>query len=187
MDLEHIRTQVKQVASELFADFPLEDGSIVVLGCSSSEICGAHIGKGSSAEVGKAVVETLLCMVREKNAFLAVQCCEHLNRALVAERELARRHGFRVVSAVPALHAGGACAMAAYKNAKMPVLLEHIEADAGIDIGDTFIGMHVKHVQIPFRPSIKEIGAAHVTCLKHRPKLIGGERAQYTTLHLNDC
>ena len=186
MELAKIKEEVRLVATELFDDFPIE-GKIVVLGCSSREVCGAHIGKGSSAETGQAVVEALLSLVRERGGFLAVQCCEHLNRALVAERELAVRYGFPVVSAVPALHAGGACAVAAYKSAHDPVLLEHITADAGIDIGDTFIGMHVKHVQIPFRPSIKEIGAAHVSCLKNRPKLIGGERAEYTTAHLKDC
>ena len=186
MDIQQIQNQVAQVAEELFLDFDIT-GGIVVLGCSSSEVCGARIGKGSSAEVGRAVVEALLPLVRRRGAFLAVQCCEHLNRALVAERALAKQHGFPIVTAVPALHAGGACAVAAWQNAEDPVLLEHICADAGIDIGDTFIGMHVKHVQIPFRPSIKEIGAAHVTCLKNRPKLIGGERAQYTEKHLGDC
>lgn len=186
MDLQQVQTQVRQVGAELMDAFDMT-GKILVLGCSSSEIGGAYIGKGSSAETGRAVVEALLALVRERNAFLAVQCCEHLNRALVAERELAEKYGFPVVSAVPALHAGGACAVAAHKNAKAPVLLEHIVADAGIDIGDTAIGMHVRHVQIPFRPSIKEIGAAHVTALINRPKLIGGARAQYTEDHLKDC
>ncbi len=186
MDLQELRRQVGQVATELLDAFDMR-GKILVLGCSSSEICGARIGKGSSAETGRAVVETLLPLLRERGAFLAVQCCEHLNRALVAERALAEQYGFTVVSAVPALHAGGACAVAAYQNAKDPVLLEHIVADAGLDIGDTSVGMHVRHVQIPFRPSIKEIGGAHVTALTHRPKLIGGERAQYTAAHLEDC
>ncbi|MDL2254213.1 TIGR01440 family protein [Ruminococcaceae bacterium OttesenSCG-928-I18] len=178
MDLGKIQADVRQVAHELLDPLDLE-GKIVVLGGSSSEICGKYIGKGSSAETGQAVIEALLPIVQEKKAYLAVQCCEHLNRALVLEREAAEKYGFTIVTVVPAPHAGGAHAVAAYKSAKDPVLVEHIVADAGIDIGDTFIGMHVKHVQIPVRTSIKEIGEAHVTCLKNRPKLIGGPRAQY--------
>ncbi len=183
MDFLQIQEQVRMVATELFDGIDLKN-KVVVLGCSSSEVMGAHIGKGSSAEAGRVIVGELLALIKEREAFLAVQCCEHLNRALVVERALADAHNLAIVSAVPALHAGGACAVAAFQNATSPVLVEHIAADVGIDIGDTFIGMHVRHVQIPFRPSIKEIGSAHVTCLRHRPKLIGGERAEYTTAHL---
>ena len=178
MDLQKITEEVRQVAAELFDTFEME-GKVLVLGCSSSEIRGIHLGNGTSAEVGEAVVGTLLSMVREKNAFLAVQCCEHLNRALVVERELAEKNNLTIVSVVPALYAGGACAVAAYKNAKEPVMAEHIVADAGIDIGDTFIGMHVRHVQIPMHPAVQKVGAARVSCLGNRPKLVGGDRAQY--------
>ncbi len=180
MDFVQIGKQVHTVAAELL-DKQETKGKLVVLGCSSSEVMGAHIGKGSSAEAGRVIVAELLALLREQGAFLAVQCCEHLNRALVVERAVAVQNGFCVVSAVPALHAGGACAVAAYQNMADAVLVEHITADFGLDIGDTFIGMHVRHVQIPFRPSLKEIGGAHVTCLRSRPKLIGGERAEYGT------
>ncbi len=185
MDIAQIQNQLEIICGELF-DGQDMCGQTVVLGCSSSEVMGAHIGKGSSAEAGRAIVEKLLQLLQEKEAFLAVQCCEHLNRALVVERTLAVHNGFPIVSAVPALHAGGSCAVAAYQNASDPVLVEHITANFGLDIGDTFIGMHVRHVQIPFRPSIKEIGHAHVTCLRSRPKLIGGKRAMYTLEHLNN-
>lgn len=178
MDINEIKSQVNTVAEELFEKIEPR-AKIIVLGCSSSEICGKYIGKGSSEEVGMAVVETLLKIVRSKGLYLAVQGCEHINRSLVIERKAAEEFGFDMVNVVPVINAGGACAVAAYKLAEDPVMIEHVIADAGIDIGDTFIGMHIKHVQIPVRPSIKEIGSAHVTCVKSRAKLIGGERAQY--------
>ncbi len=184
MDFTQIQKQLRLVTDELFCKQNLH-GKLVVLGCSSSEVMGVHIGKGSSAEAGRVIVKELLQITQEKGAFLAVQCCEHLNRALVVERAVAESHRLCLVSAVPALHAGGSGAVAAFQNAKDPVLVECIAADFGIDIGDTFIGMHVRHVQIPFRPSIKEIGNAHISCLRSRPKLIGGERAMYGTEHLH--
>ncbi|EAC9500649.1 TIGR01440 family protein, partial [Listeria monocytogenes] len=114
-----------------------------------------------------------------KNIHLAVQGCEHLNRALAVERKTAQLYHLEEVAVVPQLHAGGACSVAAFQLFDEPIEVEHIVAKAGIDIGDTAIGMHVKHVQIPIRPSIKTLGAAHVTALGSRPKYIGGPRAHY--------
>ncbi len=179
MDIQKIKSDVELITRELLNEANLKKGDVFVLGCSSSEICGARIGKGSSAEVGEAVVETILKITRENGLYLAVQGCEHINRSLVIEREAAEKYGFEIVSVVPGLHAGGACTVAAYKMANDPVMVEHVTALAGIDIGDTFIGMHIKHVLIPVRVSVKEIGQAHVTCARTRPKLIGGERATY--------
>lgn len=179
IQLQEIKELVARAANGLLEAAGLEAGDILVLGCSSSEICGGRIGKASNEEVGEAVVSTLLSILRPQGIYLAVQGCEHINRSLVIEKEAAKKYGFETVTVVPALHAGGACAMAAYRMAQSPVMIEHVVAQAGIDIGDTSIGMHVKHVQIPVRLPIKEIGAAHVTYLRSRPKLIGGERAQY--------
>ena len=184
MDINNIDPQtVKEKTGELVRELidiaGLKEGNIMVLGCSTSEICGCHIGKGSSLEVGKAVIDGILPVLRGRGIYLAVQGCEHINRSLVIERKAAEKYGFEIVSVVPALHAGGACAMTAYARAESPVMVEKIIADAGLDIGDTSIGMHVRFVQIPVRLSVKEIGGAHVTALRSRPKLIGGERAKY--------
>lgn len=176
---EEISRLVSKAAEGLLAAANLEKGDILVLGCSSSEICGGRIGKASNEEVGQAVVKTLLDLLNPLGIYLAVQGCEHINRALVIEKAAAKQYGFEAVTVIPALHAGGACAVAAYQMAQDPVVIEHVTAKAGIDIGDTFIGMHVKHVQIPVRLPVKEIGGAHVTYLRSRPKLIGGERAKY--------
>lgn len=156
-----------------------QEGDVFVLGCSSSEIVGGTIGQSSSPEMGVLVIETILGILRPRGIALVVQCCEHLNRALVVERSVARQHGWEEVAVVPALHAGGACAVAAYDRFEQPVMVEHVVADLGIDIGDTAIGMHVRHVQVPVRPPHKEIGEAHVTALRSRPKYIGGPRAIY--------
>lgn len=177
--LEEIRRESKLAIEELLAQSSLREGDIIVLGGSSSEVLGSHIGKNSSQEIGLAVVEEILKVVKENKLYLAVQGCEHINRALVVEREIAEKKGFEIVSVVPALHAGGSMSMAAYKLMEDPVMIEHVVAQAGLDIGDTSIGMHVKFVQVPVRLSIKEIGKAHLTALRSRPKLIGGERAVY--------
>lgn len=154
-------------------------GDLLVLGCSSSEVQGHHIGKASSQEIGEIIVGELLSQLRDRAMNLCVQCCEHLNRALVIERELAKSRGYQIVNVVPQLHAGGSAALAATQYFKDPVMVEHVEAEYGIDIGDTAIGMHVKHVQVPVRPGNKQLGQAHVTALRSRPKYIGGPRAKY--------
>ncbi|EOL44290.1 TIGR01440 family protein [Enterococcus caccae] len=171
--------QLTQGLVEYFKQVNLESGDIFVLGCSSSEINGGMIGKNSSLEIGQQVVQTVHEFVRKKDLYLAVQGCEHINRSLVVEKKIAKQHQLEIVSVVPALHAGGAAAVAAFELFSNPVVVEKIVAQGGIDIGDTSIGMHIQHVQVPVRTSIKEIGAAHTTYLRTRPKLIGGVRAIY--------
>lgn len=176
---KRVKETVQQIVDEVVTAGHLTSGDLFVLGCSTSEVMGGQIGKNSSAEVGEWIVSAVLSIVKPKGIFLAVQGCEHLNRALVVERAIADVHHFEEVAVVPQLHAGGACSVAAFHQFDQPIEVEHICAKAGIDIGDTAIGMHVKHVQVPFRPSIKELGGAHVTALTSRPKYIGGPRAHY--------
>ena len=178
-NLDKIHKQVHKALLEVIDASDIGEDDILVLGGSTSEIVGGAIGKDSSLEVGEAVIDEFLIILNERKINLAVQGCEHINRALVVERELAKARGLEIVSVIPALHAGGSLAVNAYKKFNDPVMVEHIIADAGIDIGDTEIGMHVKFVQVPLRLKEKHIGKARVTALKSRPKLIGGERAIY--------
>lgn len=179
MEKAELQRDLTTIVNDVLEQANLKKGDVFVLGCSTSEVVGGHIGKNSSAEVGSWIIETLKQILDEKGIYLAVQGCEHLNRALVVERELADKKGWEIVSVVPALHAGGACSVAAFEQFAAPVEVERVVAQAGVDIGDTSIGMHVKHVQVPVRPSLKELGSAHVTALRSRPKYIGGPRAQY--------
>lgn len=179
MSLNEIKKQTQQVVEEVLDLSNLQKGQIFVLGLSSSEVVGGHIGKASSLEVGQVVVQTLLDILTPRGIYLAVQGCEHLNRALVVEREVAIQKDLEIVNVLPTLHAGGSGQLAAFKYMKDPVEVECITAQAGVDIGDTAIGMHIKHVQVPIRPSLRQIGRAHVTALASRPKLIGGARAAY--------
>lgn len=179
MEKESIQQQLKTITNDVLDAANLRAGDTFVLGCTTSEIVGGTIGKNSSKEVGQWVIEALKEVLDPKEIYLAVQGCEHINRAVVVERALADRKDWEIVSVKPALHAGGSCSVAAFEQFKDPVEVEHIVAQAGIDIGDTSIGMHVKYVQVPVRPSIKELGGAHVTALRSRPKYIGGPRATY--------
>lgn len=181
MEKATIVNGLTEMVTEVLAEAKLRAGNTFVLGCSTSEILGKHIGKFPSQEIGEWVVETLKGILDEKGVHLAVQGCEHLNRALVVEREVAEKNNWEIVEVLPSLTAGGACSVAAFKYFDQPVEVEAIVAQAGIDIGDTAIGMHVKHVQVPVRPTKKELGAAHVTALRSRPKFIGGPRAAYQT------
>ena len=153
---------------------------LLVVGCSSSEIVGGVIGHESTYEYGEAVAQAVLDATRERNFAPAFQCCEHLNRALVRERAEAERRGYEIVCAVPRKKAGGSLATAAWKRMEDPVLVEQVQADAGLDVGLTLIGMHLKRVAVPVRLKIDRIGCAAVTAARTRPKLIGGERAKYT-------
>lgn len=153
--------------------------SILVIGCSSSEVTGGRIGKNSSEEIGQVIFQTAKKITDEMGVFLACQCCEHLNRALVIENACAEKYGYEPVCVVPWLHGGGSFATAAYHHFSQPVVVEHIKASAGIDIGDTLIGMHLKDVAVPVHFSQQKIGEAHVVAAYSRPKLIGGERAHY--------
>lgn len=177
--LNEIRALVKKTLLELLEEAKLKPGQILVVGCSSSEIALHRIGSYSSAEIGQTVYDALSDELKPRGIYLAAQCCEHLNRALIIEEEAAVKYGLEMVNVVPQLKAGGSFSTAAYQGMEHPVVVEHIQAHAGIDIGDTFIGMHLRPVVVPVRTSVKEIGGAHVTCARTRLKYIGGERARY--------
>lgn len=177
--MENITSQAKMATLELIQKAKLEKGDILVVGCSSSEITGGEIGHSSSLEVAKAVFAGIYPVLKEKGIYLAAQCCEHLNRAIITEKECAEKFGFEIVNVVPQIKAGGSFATTAYKSFEQPVAVEFIKADAGMDIGSTLIGMHLKHVAVPLRLSINKIGQANVTFARTRPKCIGGIRATY--------
>lgn len=177
--LDIIRKQAGQALQELLSRSRVQPGEIVVLGCSSSAVAGAQIGSASSAEVGNAIFETLNPICAEKQVYLAVQCCEHLNRALVIEREAQMKYHLEEVNAVPRLKAGGSAATAAYQGMHSPVLVESVSAVCGMDIGGTLIGMHLKRVAVPVSLSVRQIGEAVLICARTRPKFVGGERAEY--------
>jgi uncharacterized protein (TIGR01440 family) len=179
MDLNELQSKTSLLIQDVIKKTGIKSGQIFVLGLSSSEVNGGVIGKNSSAEIGQVIVKTIWEALNAKSIFLAVQGCEHINRALLVEQSIAEKNQLEIVSVIPQLHAGGSGQVAAYQIFSDPVEVEHISAFAGLDIGDTSIGMHIKHVQIPIRPDIKELGGAHVTALSSRPKLIGGERARY--------
>ncbi|MCF0137464.1 MAG: TIGR01440 family protein [Oscillospiraceae bacterium] len=176
---ELIKKEAAAAITELINGSKLKKGDIIVVGCSSSEILGSRIGKGSSPETGRAVVDAILPVITENGLYLAAQCCEHLNRALVLEREAAERHMYDEVCVRPMPKAGGSFATAAYESMSDPVVVEFVRASAGLDIGNTLIGMHLKHVAVPLRLETKKIGEAHLNAAYTRPKLIGGIRAHY--------
>jgi uncharacterized protein (TIGR01440 family) len=177
MNLNDIKESVFSAASELAEKANLKAGAVVVVGCSTSEVTGGVIGKNGSLEAAEAIFEGLSNALLPKGIFVAAQCCEHLNRAIVVERELGKN--YEIVSAVPKMHAGGSFATTVYKQMKDPVLIEEIKADAGLDIGATLIGMHLKRVAVPLRLDVKKIGEAHLFAAYTRPKYIGGARAEY--------
>jgi uncharacterized protein (TIGR01440 family) len=174
-----IKEQAQTLISELLERIPIKRGDIFVVGCSSSEILGSQIGKGSSFEAARILFEVLAPTLKEKGIYLAAQCCEHLNRALVIEKECAEKYFYEPVSVVPQPKAGGSFATITYESMKNPVVVEHIKAHAGIDIGGTLIGMHLRDVAVPIRTQISQIGSANVICAYTRPKFIGGSRAVY--------
>ncbi len=176
---EEIKQQAANAVTELLAEANLNEGDILVIGCSSSEIVGERIGHGSSVEAAEAVYEAVAPILREKGIYLAAQCCEHLNRALILEAECAKRYGYEPVCVVPQPKAGGSFATAAWKHFESPVAVEHIRAHAGMDIGGTLIGMHLRDVAVPVRLSQKTVGEAILLCARTRPKFIGGSRARY--------
>ena len=180
MDLETIRQEVRAVAEELITTAQMKPGQILVVGCSSSEIHNSKLGTDSSQEIGQAVFEALYACTKEHGLYLAAQCCEHLNRAIIIEREAAEKYGWEEVCVVPRPHAGGSWATTCWKRFKDPIAVEEIRAHAGIDIGGTLIGMHLRRVAVPVRLSLNRIGEANILCARTRPKLIGGERAKYT-------
>ena len=177
--VEEIKKAAETAISELLENTSLRHGDILVVGCSSSEILGNKIGKGSSFEAARIVFDVFYSALKENGIFLAAQCCEHLNRALVIERECAEKYGYDSVAVIPQPKAGGSFATLTYENMSDPVLVEHIRAHAGIDIGLTLIGMHLRDVAVPLRLSINKIGEASIVCAYTRPKFIGGSRAIY--------
>ena len=175
--IENIKNEAATAAKELCEVAKLEKGDIVVIGCSSSEVGGSKIGSDSSPEVAKAVYAGLSSVFDEKGIYIAAQCCEHLNRAIIIEKEAVPFA--EIVNVVPQPKAGGSFATAAYANFKHPVAVEEIKADAGLDIGGTLIGMHLKKVAVPVRLSMDHIGEAILLAARTRPKCIGGIRAHY--------
>ena len=176
---EDITAQAREAVEELLNAAKLQAGDLFVVGCSSSEIVGERIGKGSSMEAAEAAFAGIYPLLKERGIWLVSQCCEHLNRALILEREAARQYGYEPVNAEPWAHAGGSFATVTFARLADPVAVEHVRAAAGMDIGDTFIGMHLRDVAVPVRLSLNAIGQAHLTCARTRPKFIGGDRARY--------
>lgn len=177
--VQSLQRAAYRAAIELIDLAKLEEGALLVVGCSTSEVSGARIGSASRPELAEAVFTGIWEAVKERKIFLAAQCCEHLNRALILEKEAAMARFYEPVNVVPQPKAGGSFATMAYRYFTDPVAVEHIRAEAGMDIGDTLIGMHLKDVAVPVRLSISQIGNAHLVCARTRPKYIGGERAHY--------
>lgn len=175
--MENIKEQCKNAVLELVEVAKLKKGSILVVGCSTSEVVGDKIGTNSNPDTAKEIFDGIAAALKGKGIYLAVQCCEHLNRAIIVERDAA--FNAEVVNVVPQKKAGGSLATVAYHAFKNPVVVESIKADAGIDIGGTLIGMHLKNVAVPVRLSMKTIGRANIICARTRPKFIGGVRAIY--------
>ena len=180
MDYTQLTAQARQATEELLEAAHLETGDIFVVGCSSSEIMGGHIGHDSSMEAAAAVLAGVQPPLQEQGVYLAAQCCEHLNRAIVLEREAAKAYGCQIVAAIPQPHAGGSWATSCWRAFKDPVLVEEVRAAAGMDIGGTLIGMHLRRVAVPVRLSLDHIGQAVLLCARTRPPFIGGARAVYS-------
>ena len=176
---EKIVESARDMISEFLAEAKMERGQILVVGCSSSEIVGEKIGKGSDINAARAVFEGIYPVLKAKGIYLAAQCCEHLNRALIIESECAEKYGYEPVCVRPVAKAGGSFATAAYESFSSPVAVERIKAHAGIDIGGTLVGMHLREVAVPVRLSVSKIGNASILCARTRPKYIGGSRARY--------
>ena len=177
--LEKIKKDAIAAVTELLDAAGLQAGDIFVIGCSSSEMVGEKIGTHSSVDAANALADAVLPLLKEKGVHIAVQCCEHLNRALILESAVAEKYGYEAVNVVPQPKAGGSFATAVWQRLEHPVAVEHIRAHAGIDIGGTLIGMHLREVAVPVRLSVKQIGEAPILCARTRPKFIGGCRAVY--------
>lgn len=176
---DRVKIEAQEALCELLAEAKLKKGDILVIGCSTSEVAGGRIGKSSSAEAADAIFSAVFPILTQRGIYLAAQCCEHLNRALVVERECAEKYDLCEVCVMPQPHAGGSWATKVWAELECPVAVESIAAHAGMDIGLTLIGMHLKAVAVPVRVSLSKIGNATITCARTRPKLIGGCRAVY--------
>ncbi|MCI2775134.1 TT1679 [Staphylococcus petrasii] len=171
--------ELTTLLDELKAQSFFKEGEICIIGCSTSEVIGEKIGSVGSMDVAKDIFTTLEKVQQETGVSFAFQGCEHINRAVTIEREQFNPLTMEEVTVVPDVHAGGSLATYAYQHMKDPVVVEHITVPKGIDIGQTLIGMHIKHVCVPIRTSVKQVGDAIVTIATSRPKKIGGERAKY--------
>ncbi len=180
MKNNNIITSLTQAVTELLHVANMKPGQILVIGCSTSEITGHHIGQKSNLNTAYQVMDVMLPLAKENKIFLAIQSCEHLNRALVVEEECATKYNLEIVNVLPHETAGGSLATSAMARFANPIVVENIKGHAGIDIGDTFIGMHLKPVVVPVRTSVNKIGYAHLTIARTRPKFIGGARAKYS-------
>ena len=179
MNIERIKSDVEQVTLELLNAAGLKPGDAVVIGGSSSEIMGKHLGSETNIEVARIIIRLIVDILKSNNVYPVVQACEHINRALVVEEGYAIKHNLDPVSVIPIEAAGGGFATAAMEILERPVVVEHVKVNAGIDIGDVFIGMHLKDVGVVVRSDIKNIGEAHLSMIRTRAKLIGGERSKY--------
>lgn len=178
-DTDLIGRQTAAAAGQLLDEAGLKKGRILIVGCSTSEVHGERIGSSGSAEIAEAILTSLLTACSKYQIHLAIQCCEHLNRALVVERKVMEEYKLDEVSVIPVPHAGGSLGARAMLNFEDPVVVEAIQAHAGLDIGCTLIGMHLKPVAIPVRLLQDHIGQALLIAARTRPKLIGGNRAVY--------
>ncbi len=178
MIYQRVKDEITNSMKQYLEKVELKKGSVFVVGCSTSEVCGHIIGKKSNEEVAKAIHDGIQEILSQKGVFLAAQCCEHLNRAIIVERE-ALSHDSIIVNVVPQINAGGAFAKTVYDNMQSPVVVEYIKCEAGLDIGNTLIGMHLKEVAVPIRIDQKTVGSANISFAFCRLKYIGGERAIY--------
>ena len=180
-DINTLKQDAERVITEIIEKAKLTKGMLFVIGCSSSEMIGCHMGTASSRTAAEAVYEVIEKKLSDRGVFLAVQCCEHLNRALVVSREVAEKYEFEQVNVIPQPHAGGAFAVTHFQHLQDPVMVENIRAraDAGMDIGGVLIGMHIRPVVVPLRLEAKKIGKAVIIAARHRLKYVGGERAVY--------
>ena len=178
--VEQAEQEAAEAARELAEIAHLRRGQIVVIGCSTSEVVGHQVGSWSTPEVADAIFRGLSSVFSPMGVYLAAQCCEHLNRSIVIDREAAKKYGYQIVAAVPQPHAGGSWATNCWRTFKDPVLVEEVKAAAGMDIGGTLIGMHLRRVAVPVRLSMDHIGEAILLCARTRPPFIGGSRAVYS-------
>ena len=179
MELKDIELQTKEAVLEVLEQAKLQMGDVFVIGCSTSEVGGEKIGSASSMDIADAIYRGAHAALQPRGIFLAAQCCEHLNRAIILEREAAEAYGWEPVNVLPQPKAGGSFATTCWQNFAEPVAVEHIRAHAGMDIGGTLIGMHLREVAVPVRIAQKTIGEAIVLCARTRLKFIRGVRAHY--------
>lgn len=179
MEWKEIEQQTQQAVLQVLEQAKLQMGDLFVIGCSTSEVGGEKIGSASSMEIAGAIYRGAYQALESHGIYLAAQCCEHLNRAIIVERQVAESYGYDMVNVLPQPKAGGSFATTCWQNFVDPVAVEHVRAHAGMDIGGTLIGMHLKEVAVPVRIAQKQIGEANILCARTRLKFIGGARAHY--------